>query len=309
MKLISPGEKGYPNEVCSDCGREAALRANTKCLPVSTYHQGKCEVCGRLFQKVTEPRDFGYPPFNMEVDDMTDEDYSTQCTETIDKIIDKDSYSANGSIPHMKNALILCDIDGVLADCSHRLPYLKKKEYDKFYGANMAEDMTCGISANIASVLITGICEEYQNGTIGEVKLKLLTARPARTRELTRLWLRENYYELFLEFMDLKKNDILCRGDNDWRPAGLVKMDLAIDEIASYEPAFRNNLDVFIIDDDPQVIKYFYENFSNRVGDEIVGMNDSSLSIHGILIGSERLSQALALAPTKSFEQNMSPEE
>lgn len=62
MKLISPGEKGYPNEVCSDCGREAALRANTKCLSVSTYHQGKCEVCGRLFQKVTEPRDFGYPP-------------------------------------------------------------------------------------------------------------------------------------------------------------------------------------------------------------------------------------------------------
>ena len=238
MKLISPGEKGYPNEVCSDCGREAALRANTKCLPVSTYHQGKCEVCGRLFQKVTEPRDFGYPPFNMEVDDMTDEDYSTQCTETIDNY----PYSANGSIPHMKNALILCDIDGVLADCSHRLPYLKKKEYDKFYGANMAEDMTCGISANIASVLI-------------------------------------------LEFTDLKKNDILCRGDNDWRPAGLVKMDLAIDEIASYEPAFRNNLDVFIIDDDPQVIKYFYENFSNRVGDEIVGMNDSSLSIHGILIG------------------------
>lgn len=59
------------NEVCDDCGIEAHRltcleRYNaepTKAKKtISTYHNGKCEVCGEE-KAVTEARDFFYPDF------------------------------------------------------------------------------------------------------------------------------------------------------------------------------------------------------------------------------------------------------
>ena len=51
----------YHDWVCYDCG----IKARGRPLPdgsISTYHEGKCGVCGKT-KAVTEPRDFGYPDF------------------------------------------------------------------------------------------------------------------------------------------------------------------------------------------------------------------------------------------------------
>ena len=53
-------EKKYPNWICQECGSKAS---KGKQFDVSTWHEGKCDVCGET-KEVTEPRDFFYPEFN-----------------------------------------------------------------------------------------------------------------------------------------------------------------------------------------------------------------------------------------------------
>lgn len=53
-------KKKYPDWVCFKCGINAS---NGKSFTVSTYHEGKCDVCGKI-KSVTEPRDFYHPKFD-----------------------------------------------------------------------------------------------------------------------------------------------------------------------------------------------------------------------------------------------------
>lgn len=55
----------YPTWVCFDCGN-AAQPDKSKIFAVSTYHNGKCAVCGEI-KAVTESRDFGYPEFRKDM--------------------------------------------------------------------------------------------------------------------------------------------------------------------------------------------------------------------------------------------------
>lgn len=51
--------KEYPTWVCQECGEKAS---KGKQKTISTWHEGKCDVCGET-KSVTEPRDFYYPKF------------------------------------------------------------------------------------------------------------------------------------------------------------------------------------------------------------------------------------------------------
>ena len=51
--------KSYPHWVCNDCGLKASGGRSFK---ISCYHEGKCEVCGKI-KTVTEARDYYYPKF------------------------------------------------------------------------------------------------------------------------------------------------------------------------------------------------------------------------------------------------------
>lgn len=51
--------KPYPGCVCYDCGIKASKGRSFIC---STYHQDKCDVCGKE-TACTQPRDFLYPKF------------------------------------------------------------------------------------------------------------------------------------------------------------------------------------------------------------------------------------------------------
>ena len=151
--------------------------------------------------------------------------------------------------------LVLMDIDGVLADCSHRLHYLKDKEYDKFYSE---DEMLC--DKPIPEGL--GLLEILRSDPFCMVVL--LTGRPYRTEKYTREWLEENSYS-----PDIGKIDILMRKNHDFRPSNIVKVEilknLDIDKVAG---------PVLFIDDDPK---------------NVIAVEKSMENIQGILFGTSRL--------------------
>ena len=129
--------------------------------------------------------------------------------------------------------LVIGDIDGVVADCSNRLEYLKDKNWDKFYGAEMANDEYIKINGDL---LLKLSVHEY-------AQLVFLTGRPERTQELTRLWLNEH-----LEDADWW---ITCRRDGDHRKSSVVKAEMMSSFLTSYESIFDENMTIYIFDDDP----------------------------------------------------------
>jgi len=50
--------KSYPSWACVPCGQK---HGSGKSKSVSTFHYGKCGICGKNAE-VTEPRDFGHFP-------------------------------------------------------------------------------------------------------------------------------------------------------------------------------------------------------------------------------------------------------
>ncbi len=49
--------KDYPSWACEECGKKHGKGSKS----VSTWHYGKCDVCGKN-NHVTEPIDFGHFP-------------------------------------------------------------------------------------------------------------------------------------------------------------------------------------------------------------------------------------------------------
>lgn len=52
--------------VCCRCGENALalpINKDKKRFSISTYHNGKCDVCLKNNQPVTQTRDFGFPVF------------------------------------------------------------------------------------------------------------------------------------------------------------------------------------------------------------------------------------------------------
>lgn len=132
---------------------------------------------------------------------------------------------------------IVFDIDGVLADCSHRLHYIQgeNKDYDKFYSYD--EVLKDKPILNLNNILF-----EMQGARDmgSETDIKFITARNVKCITATAKWL-EKHFSIMVE-----EGDILMRPTNDYRPAHEVKKDLIEKHIG-----FENIL--FAFDDDEQV--------------------------------------------------------
>lgn len=107
--------------------------------------------------------------------------------------------------------LLFMDIDGVVADCTHRLKYIngKKKDYDKFYGLVNKDKPIQDPD------FIKDMADAY-NG-----KIVFLTGRRDSCIPETVKWLGEHY--------DMPEDYAICnRSDGDHRPAPTVKAGLAL---------------------------------------------------------------------------------
>lgn len=203
----------------------------------------------------------------------------------------------------LEKALIFCDIDGPLLDCEHRLPYLLEKDYDNFYGCAMANDMAHITNILITLPLIEGILQTY-----GEENVTLVfnTTRPLRTGQLTYLVLKEELPELVQlakrrSNYGAVKDFMLMRPDKDWGKAGPIKVRNAVNYIKgfynrelNFDPA---DTDVFVIDDDYEVLLEFKKNYTHELAKEMTGIDAMQPLL--IQVGEK----------TNSYEQSRSPEE
>lgn len=84
----------------------------------------------------------------------------------------------------MSNTIIICDIDGVLADCSHRLHYLEEKDYGEFYGDKVLDDELIRSGAKLLYHLWN---RHFVGDNLTEVSnpIIILTGRPNRARAIT----------------------------------------------------------------------------------------------------------------------------
>ena len=128
----------------------------------------------------------------------------------------------------MKN-IILCDIDGTIANNDHRQHFLEgKKDWDGFF-SELVNDLPI-------QIIIDKVIQEQANGK----EIVFLTGRPERYRYSTTLWLKEyfnfefkllmrkdgdrrNKLEIKKEIFEknFKPDDIYCVFENDY---DLIKM-------------------------------------------------------------------------------------
>ena len=134
---------------------------------------------------------------------------------------------------------IVFDIDGVLADCSHRLKYIQgeDKDYDSFYSYD--EILKDKPILNLDKILLNIQCAENS-----DIDIRFITARNIKSITATAEWL-EKYFSIMVE-----EGDILMRPENDYRPSHEVKKSLIEKHIG-----FENIL--FAFDDDDQVNKMY----------------------------------------------------
>ena len=135
---------------------------------------------------------------------------------------------------------IVFDIDGVLADCSHRLHYIQgeNKDYEKFYSSEeIMKDKPIPYIGAIMGAYdeFNGFCREGD-----EVYCIFVSGRNEKCRLATIKWLNEERHTY------INEDELLLRPKNDYRPAHEVKEDLIKKHIG-----FENIL--FAFDDDDQV--------------------------------------------------------
>lgn len=131
----------------------------------------------------------------------------------------------------MKN-IILCDIDGTVANNDHRQHFLEgKKDWDSFFDALDKDEPIFTI--------INKVIEENNSGR----EIIFLTGRPERYRETTEIWLIK-YFNF--EFK------LLMRNDNDQRG----KLEIKKEIFRSY---FNINDIYYVIENDIDLLKMWVE--------------------------------------------------
>lgn len=135
-------------------------------------------------------------------------------------------------LPDPDLPLIVVDIDGVVADVSHRLHLLDRRprRWDDFFAAS-AEDPPLSEGVALVTELPAGHA------------LCWLTGRPERNRAVTEKWLLRH---------GMPDRPLLMRADRDHRPARQAKRD-------HLRQLRRTHRIALVVDDDPAVIAMLTE--------------------------------------------------
>lgn len=131
----------------------------------------------------------------------------------------------------MKN-IILCDIDGTVANNDHRQHFLEgKKDWDGFFDALDKDEPIF--------LIINKIIRENESGK----NIIFLTGRPERYRRTTRDWLTK-YFNFEIK--------LLMRNDNDRRGKLDIKKEI-------FESNFNFNDIDYVVDNDEDLLKMWAE--------------------------------------------------
>ena len=124
------------------------------------------------------------------------------------------------------------DIDGVLADVSHRLHFIQGRahSWERFFRAADRDPLLTEGARRLRAALV-------------DHDVVFLTGRPEWTRRLTERWLARH---------DLPTGPLIMRGDHDRRPAAWLKRD-------ELRGLARGRTIASMIDDDPAVVGVLQE--------------------------------------------------
>jgi hypothetical protein len=131
---------------------------------------------------------------------------------------------------------IICDLDGTLADISHREHHAQghRKNWQKFFE---------GIPDDALAEVVADILRHY----IKTHKIVLVSGRPEHTREHTESWLKKHVPWL-------KPIHLHMRPSGDFRPDNIVKAEIYEEQI---KPEYGEPF--FVLDDRDKVVKMWRE--------------------------------------------------
>lgn len=133
--------------------------------------------------------------------------------------------------------VIVCDLDGTLANCEHRVHHVqnKPKNWDAFY-AGVRDD---GVNTSVKVVLDLLLSDG------APFKLIFCSGRPERCRADTEDWLREVCH--------ITNFTLLMRKDGDFRADYIVKQEIL-------DNAIPKDRVLFVLDDRQQVVDMWRRN-------------------------------------------------
>jgi FMN phosphatase YigB (HAD superfamily) len=129
--------------------------------------------------------------------------------------------------------VVIFDIDGTLADCSHRVQYAQSKEWDEFHSRCLEDN----VIVNVADLMIelSQSCE-----------IILLTGRPEKYRHMTEQWLE-------LCGLDDFYDELIMRPDNDWSQDAKMKVKALEDHFGDQQAVLDSVW--LVIDDRDSVVE------------------------------------------------------
>ena len=152
----------------------------------------------------------------------------------------------NGLYPKPEKGIIICDIDGTLANIEHRRHFVSKepKDHKNFY-ANMKDDE-----------LRVEVMDSVMRHELDGYEIFLVSGRPEEYRDVTEAWLEKKAqgYRFY--------KTLFMRPRGDHRPDTQVKKEI-------YDRYFKNFNVYKVIDDRPSVIRMWREQ-----GLEVIDVGD-----------------------------------
>lgn len=141
-----------------------------------------------------------------------------------------------GMYPKPQKGFVLCDLDGTIADCSHRLHHVKnveKKDWNAFF---------CGIPQD---TLRTDVMDQVRVYKENGHEIIFVTARPEDYKEATLEWMHHH--------VPVGGTTLIMRRSGDRRDDTEVKKEM-------YETYFKDKYPIeMIFDDRPSVIRMWRE--------------------------------------------------
>lgn len=164
--------------------------------------------------------------------------------------------------------LVFVDMDGVLADCTHRLKYAEKKDYEKFYSEEeMMKDEPIAANINTINAMTSAMQRLSGEGKgLDACLIVALSGRPQRTVSTTKQWMKK-YNSGFENAIDIWA----FRRDHDFRPSEVVKAEGVMNVLATIDKYYSDDNDAnvhasfTIIDDDPKNIKAIKEEVKKNI--------------------------------------------
>lgn len=148
--------------------------------------------------------------------------------------------------------IVMCDLDGVLADNRHRLHYLKNKDYGSFYSySEVINDSIWPRGRNLLGVLTDP----------SQVELYYVTGRNEVCRKATEDWLKMTAWD---KGWNDERAHLVMRRSDDHRESPIVKAEM-VEQIIK-DTYSQDSIDYIFIDDDPENVRAVTEKFPFVVG-------------------------------------------